>query len=200
MPILRKNAKGPTPVTGPRAVEILTAPGEAGSVPKFLVTVLSHGFVVVASLTQRLPVGGIPEQFRVAAMWSDVVDHSGLDQSALRLALGAQRMGLEEYGAGFLPAATVTLLTGAFGVMGVERSMFLAVHTAIGNEPTAAGVLAGDAGSARHDQPPPPVFCRFIKHTLLSYVRARGKDVSRVRQRKRTQEAEASESVQSLRF
>ena len=40
----------------------------------------------------------------------------------------------------------------------------------------------------------------FHKHTLLYYVRTRGKDVSRVRQRKRTQEAVASGSLQSLRF
>lgn len=156
--------------------------------------------MVVASFTQGLPVVGVPEQPGVTAMGNDVVNHSGLNQSALRLAPSAQRMGVEERGAGLLPAASVSLLAGAFGVVCMEWSMLLTVRAAVGNQPTTAGVLAGDVRTARHGQPPPPVSSRFMKHTLLSYVRARGKDRSRVRQRKRTQEAVASGSLQSLRF
>ena len=200
LPILRKFAKDPAPVWGLEVVEIQTAPGVRCSVPKLLVAVFRHGFMVVASLTQSLPVVGVPEQSGVAAMRNDVVNHSSLDQSARPLASGAQRMGVEERGAGFLPAASVSLLGGGLSVVCVERSMLLTVHPAVGDQPTAAGMLAGDVRTARHGQPPPPVSSRFMKHTLLSYVRARGKDRSRVRQRKRTQEAVASGSLQSLRF
>ena len=133
-------------------------------------------------------------------MGNDVVNHSGLDQSALRLAPSAQGVRVEESGAGLLPSVVVSLLSGGLGVVCVERSMLLAVPLTVGDQPTAAGVLAGGVGSARHSQPPPSVFCRFMKHTLLSYVRTRGKDGSRVLQRKRTQEAVASGSLQSLRF
>ena len=156
--ILRKNTKEGAPVSRGRAVEILTAPGSRGSVPKLLVAIFRHSLLVVASLAQRLPVVSVPEQFGVTAVGNDVVDHSGLDQSALRLTPSAQWMGVEECGAGLLPAASVSLFAGAFGVVCVERSMLLTVRAAVGDQPTAAGVLAGDVRTARHGQPPPPVF------------------------------------------
>lgn len=156
--ILRKNTKEGAPVSRGRAVEILTAPGGRGSVPKLLVAIFCHGLLVVASLAQRLPVVSVPEQFGVTAVGNDVVDHSGLDQSALRLAPSAQGVRMEESCAGLLPAATVSLLGGGLGVVRVERSMLLAVRLTVGDQPTAAGVLARGVGSARHGQPPPPVF------------------------------------------
>lgn len=197
MPILRKFVKDPAPVSRAKGCRDFDRPW---SVSKLLVAIFCHGLMVVASFTQGLPVVGVPEQPGVTAMGNDVVNHSGLNQSALRLAPSAQRMGVEERGAGLLPAASVSLLAGAFGVVCMEWSMLLTVRAAVGNQPTTAGVLAGDVRTARHGQPPPPVSSRFMKHTLLSYVRARGKDRSRVRQRKRTQEAVASGSLQSLRF
>ena len=72
-----------------------------------------------------LPVVGVPEQCGVAAMGNDVVNHSGLHQPTPRLAPNAQRMGMEECGAGFLPAASVSLLRGGLSVVRVERSMLL---------------------------------------------------------------------------
>lgn len=156
--ILRKNTKEGAPVSRGRAVEILTAPGGRGSVPKLLVAIFRHSLLVVASLAQRLPVVSVPEQFGVTAVGNDVVDHSGLDQSALRLAPSAQGVRMEESCAGLLPAATVSLLGGGLGVVRVERSMLLAVRLTVGDQPTTAGVLAWGVGSARHGQPPPPVF------------------------------------------
>ena len=197
LPIPRKFAKDPAPVSRAKGCRDFDRPW---SVPKLLVAIFRHGLMVVASLTQRLPVVGVPEQCGVAAMGNDVVNHSSLDQSALRLASDAQGVCAEEHGAGFLSAASVSPLGGGFSVVCVEWSMLLAVHTAVGDQPTTAGVFAGDVRAVWHGQPPPPVSSRFMKHTLLSYVRARGKDRSRVRQRKRTQEAEASGSLQSLRF
>ena len=91
-------------------------------------------------------------------MGNDVVNHSGLDQSALRLAPSAQGVRVEESGAGLLPSVVVSLLSGGLGVVRVERSMLLAVPLTVGDQPTAAGVLARGVGSARHGQPPPPVF------------------------------------------
>lgn len=156
--ILRKNTKEGAPVSRGRAVEIYTAPGGRGSVPKLLVAIFRHSLLVVASLAQRLPVVSVPEQFGVTAVGNDVVDHSGLDQSALRLTPSAQGVRMEESCAGLLPAATVSLLGGGLGVVRVERSMLLAVRLTVGDQPTTAGVLAWGVGSARHGQPPPPVF------------------------------------------
>lgn len=156
--ILRKNTKEGAPASRGRAVEIWTTPGGRGSVPKLLVAIFRHSLLVVASLAQRLPVVSVPEQFGVTAVGNDVVDHSGLDQLALRLAPGTQGVRMEESCAGLLPAATVSLLGGGLGVVRVERSMLLAVRLTVGDQPTTAGVLAWGVGSARHGQPPPPVF------------------------------------------
>ena len=194
--IPRKFAKDPTPF---RRVKSCRDSDRPWSVPKLLVAVFRHGLMVVAALAQRLPVGCIPEQFLVSTMGDDVVNHRGPHQLALCLAPNTQRMGLEDGSAGFLPTASVALFGGGFSVARVEWSMFLTVHTAVGNQSTAARVLAGDVWTMWHGQPPPPMSSRFMIYTLLSYVRTRGKDRSRVRQSKRTQEAVASGSLQSLR-
>ena len=146
--IPRKFAKDPAPVSRSKGCRDFDRPW---SVPKLLVAVFRHGLMVVALLTQSLPVVGVPEQLGVAAMGDDVVNHRGLHQSAPRLAPNTQRVGVEEPSAGFLPAASVSLLGGGFSVVCVERPMLLAVHTAVGNQPTTAGVLAWDVRSVRHD-------------------------------------------------
>ena len=162
--ILRKNTKEGAPVSRGRAVEIWTTPEGRGkdhpwgpgSVPKLLVAIFRHSLLVVASLAQRLPVVSVPEQFGVTAVGNDVVDHSGLDQLALRLAPGTQGVRMEESCAGLLPAATVSLLGGGLGVVRVERSMLLAVRLTVGDQPTTAGVLAwgvGSAGQVSHRRP-----------------------------------------------
>lgn len=156
--LCEKTQKTPRRSAGGGAVEILTAPGSRGSITKLLVAIFCHGLLVMASLTQRLPVVGVPEQLLVAAVWNDVINHSGLDQSALCLTPSAQGVRVEERCAGLLPAATVSLLGGGLGVVRVERSMLLAVRLTVGNQPTAARVLAWGVGSARHGQLPPPVF------------------------------------------
>ena len=50
---------------------------------------------VVAVLTQRLPVGGVPHQRLIPAMRNDVIDHGGGRRSAMPAALDAQRIHLE---------------------------------------------------------------------------------------------------------
>ena len=151
--ILRKNTQEGAPVSRGRAVEIWTTPGGRGSVPKLLVAIFRHSLLVVASLAQRLPVVSVPEQFGVTAVGNDVVDHSGLDQLALRLAPGTQGVRMEESCAGLLPAATVSLLGGGLGVVRVERSMLLAVRLTVGDQPTTAGVLLGRRGMVSHRRP-----------------------------------------------
>ena len=61
----------------------------------------------MAILAQRLPVAFIPEQLLITAMWYDMINHRRrCDLPALH-ALIAQRIALQEAGAGFSPAVVI---------------------------------------------------------------------------------------------
>ena len=66
------------------------------SVPIHRVDVFGQGLLIVARLTQRLPVGSIPEQLLVATVRCDVVHNSCFGVSAPFHALSTQRMALKE--------------------------------------------------------------------------------------------------------
>lgn len=97
------------------------------SVPIHRVDVLSQRLLIVARLTQALPVGPVPEQLLVSTMGCNVVDHSGFRVSALFHAFSTQRMGLKELLGFPLPSAAVAALTRRTGHLWMERHVFLTV-------------------------------------------------------------------------
>ena len=52
--------------------------------------IFSAGFFIVATLAQRLPVAGVPEQLRVTTMWDDVIDHRRYRVTSVSLTLYTQ--------------------------------------------------------------------------------------------------------------
>ena len=63
--------------------------------------------MVMAGSTQRLPVAFIPEQLLIAPMRNDMVNHRCRGDLPVLHALIAQRIALQEAGAGFAPAAVI---------------------------------------------------------------------------------------------
>ena len=62
----------------------------------------------MAFLAERFPVGLIPEQPLVAPVRNDMIHHGCGDDLALRLTESAQRMLLQEQGAGLTPAGVIS--------------------------------------------------------------------------------------------
>ncbi len=111
-------------------------------VVKFLVSVLCHSFGIVAGFAESLPVVPIPEQFSITPMRNDVIHNRCLHISSLGKASYTKWVGLQVNSPCFLPVAPVSFLTGGLPVVLVQRFVFLTVHSAVGNKPAAARMLA----------------------------------------------------------
>lgn len=132
-----------------KTIEIQTAPG-ALSIVVILVSILRHGFRIVAGFTQRLPVLLIPEELRITSMGNDVVNNCCWHSLSLALAANTQRVGGKKQFPCPLPSAVVAFFLGGLGIVCVERCVFLTVPCAIRDKPAAAWVLAWCVGSVRH--------------------------------------------------
>lgn len=64
--------------------------------------------MVMTARTQRLPVVFIPEQLFITPMRDDMVNHRRRCDFAVSHAFSAQRIALQEAGAGFSPTAIIT--------------------------------------------------------------------------------------------
>lgn len=62
---------------------------------------------IVAMLAQRLPVGAIPEQFGIAVMGLNMINHCCLGDAAMVFAFGAQWVFSQPANPGALPAIAV---------------------------------------------------------------------------------------------
>lgn len=115
-----------------------------------LVSVFSHGLAVMAGLTQRLPVGLVPEKFLISTVRNNVVNNRGWDNLSFLLAPHTEWVGCKKGFPCSLPPSVIALFLRGLGVMVVERSVFLTVHRAVGNKLTTAGVFAWCVRSAWH--------------------------------------------------
>ena len=120
------------------------------SVPIHRVDVLSQRLLIVARLTQALPVASIPEQLLISTMGCDVVNHSGFRVSPLSHALGAQRVALKELLGFPLPSAAVAALPRRTGHLGMERQVFVTGLLTGFYQGRASRMLAGDFRSIWH--------------------------------------------------
>jgi len=117
-------------------------------------TILAGGLLVVARLTQGLPVLGVPEQILVATVWCDVIDHSCRRDAPLSFALSAERMARQP-GRARLPPAAVVTATGCgpaplVSLLPNLLEMLLTVAR-LRQERRAAGMPARDARTNCHD-------------------------------------------------
>ena len=111
-------------------------------VVKFLVSVLCHGFGIVAGFAESLPIVPIPEQFPITSMGNDMIHNRCFHITSFGKATNTKGMGLQVHSPCLLPAAPVSFLTGGLPVMLVEGLVCLTVHGAIGNQPATARMLA----------------------------------------------------------
>lgn len=111
-------------------------------VAEFLVSVLCHGFGIVAGFTESLPIVPIPEQFPVSPVRDDMIHNRCLHITSFGKASHAKGMGLQVHSPRLLPAAPVSFLTGGLPIVLVQRLVFLTVHGAVGNQPATARMLA----------------------------------------------------------
>ena len=123
---------------------------------ELLITVLRHGFMVVATLTKCLPVCFIPEQLCIPSVRDDVVNHGRFHQSPLLHALHAERMCFQETCPCFLPPAIISPdgCTGSVG--GVQLCVFGAVHHLC--QLRASGMFTWLHRFPRHGCTPPSCF------------------------------------------
>ena len=141
---------------------------------KVLVTVLRHGFGVVAGFTQRLPVAAIPKEDGVAPVRHDVIHDRRRGRAAFLQAAYTQRMLPQVDGSRPLPPLPIALLSSRFDIMRMGWGMVGAVAGAIGDQLRAAWMLAGRVRPARHGG-----------HLLAPSVPNAGKDGSGVRAKKK---------------
>ena len=104
----------------------------------------------MARLTERTPVGLIPEQLLVTAVRDDVVDYGGGRQPIRLQALRAERVFPKKKGARLPPAPVIAALRRRFA-----RVLFSVLLT-IGRvaEVGAAGMAARTLRFSRHANPP----------------------------------------------
>ena len=120
------------------------------SVPIHRIDILGQRLLIMARLTQALPVGLVPEQLLVSTMGFNVIHHSGFRVPTLLYTLGAQRMGLKELLGFPLPSAAVAALPRRTGHLWMERQVFLTVLLAGFHQRCASSLLAGDFRSIWH--------------------------------------------------
>ena len=111
-------------------------------VAKFLVSVLCHGFGIVAGFAESLPVVPIPEQFPIPSVGDDMIYNRCLHITSFGKASHTKWMGLQVNSPCLLPAAPVSFLTGGLPVVLVEGFVFLTVHGAVGNQSATTRMLA----------------------------------------------------------
>ena len=111
-------------------------------VAKFLVSVLCHGFGIVAGFAESLPIVPIPEQFPISPMRNDMIRNSCLHITSFGKAPHTKGMGLQVHSPCLLPAAPVSFLTSGLPVVLVEGFVFLTVHGAVGNQSATTRMLA----------------------------------------------------------
>ena len=120
-------------------------------VAKFLVSVLCHGFGIVAGFAESLPIVPIPEQFPISPVGDDMIHNRCLHITSFGKASHAKGMGLQVNSPCLLPAAPVSFLGCGLPVVLVQGFVFLTVHGTVGNQPAAAWMLARGVRPTRHD-------------------------------------------------
>lgn len=134
-------------------------------VAKFLVSVLCHGFGIVAGFTKSLPIVPIPEQFPISPVWNDMIYNRCFHITSFGKAANTKGMGLQVNSPCLLPAASVSFLAGGLPVVLVQGFVFLTVHGTVGNQPATAWMLARGVRPTWHDahvlsgSVPPPGQC-----------------------------------------
>ena len=134
-------------------------------VAKFLVSVLCHGFGIVAGFAESLPIVPIPEQFPISPMGNDMIHNRCLHITSFGKASDAKGMGLQVNSPCLLPAAPVSFLGCGLPVVLVQRFVFHPVHGTVGIQPAAARMLARGVRPTWHDthvlfgSVPPPGQC-----------------------------------------
>ncbi len=134
-------------------------------VAKFLVSVLCHGFGIVAGFTESLPIVPIPEQFPISPVWNDMIYNRCFHITSFGKAANTKGMGLQVNSPCLLPAASVSFLAGGLPVVLVQGFVFLTVHGTVGNQPATAWMLARGVRPTWHDahvlsgSVPPPGQC-----------------------------------------
>ena len=83
--------------------------------------------MIVAVLAKRLPVGAIPEQYRITPVRNDMVNNRGRRQLAVFSAFCAERILFEEQRPGRAPFAVITAL--GCVLAGIQLAMRFAVNT-----------------------------------------------------------------------
>ena len=154
------------------------------SVPIHRVDVLSQRLLIMARLTQALPVASIPEQLLISTMGCDVVHHSGFRVSPLSHAFSTQRVALKELLGFPLPSAAVAAPPRRTGHLWMERQVFLTVLLAGFHQRCASRLLAGDFRSVWHSTLsfsgnkksrvgiPPPRLCSDFSDSYFSQGRS----------------------------
>ena len=139
-------------------------------VAKFLVSVLCHGFGIVAGFAESLPIVPIPEQFPISPVGDDMIHNRCLHITSFGKASHTKGMGLQVNSPCLLPAAPVSFFGCGLPVVLVQRFVFLTVHGTVGNQPAAARMLARGVRPTRHDthilsgSVPPPGQCHGSHH------------------------------------
>lgn len=142
-------------------------------VAKFFISVLRHGFGIVAGFTKSLPIVPIPEQFPISPMGDDMIHNCCLHITSFSKATNTKGMGLQVHSPCLLPAAPVSFLTGGLPVVLVQGLVFLTVHGAIGNQPATARMLARGVRPTWHGthvlfgSVPPPGQCHELRRPHL---------------------------------
>ena len=111
-------------------------------VAEFLVSVLCHGFGIVAGFAESLPIVPIPEQFPIPSVGDDMIHNRCLHITSFGKAPHTKGMRLQVNSPRLLPAAPVSFLGCGLPVVLVEGLVFLTVHGAVGNQPATARMLA----------------------------------------------------------
>lgn len=139
-------------------------------VAKFFISVLCHGFGIVAGFTKSLPIISIPEQFPFSPMGDDMIYNRCLHITTFGEASHTKGMGLQVHSPCFLPAAPVSFLGCGLPVVLVQGFVFLTVHGAVGNQPATARMLARGVRPTWHGthdlfcSVPPPGRCHGLHH------------------------------------
>lgn len=109
------------------------------------------GFLIMARLTQALPITLIPEQLLITSVRDHMVNHLGLNILSVPHTLLAQRMLSKICLACLLPTAAVAALACRTCVFRMLPLMFGAVFLSVFHELSAARMPARRIRSFRHD-------------------------------------------------
>lgn len=113
-------------------------------IPVLRMAVLISCLLVVAPLTESLPVGFVPEELRITAMWNDVVNYSCLRVHALFHAFLAKRMSRKVTLTRFLPAPAIPTTPRTSDLLWVKRFMLLTILLSCRDQLRTAWMSAGN--------------------------------------------------------